>query len=256
MKNLTYSRFKGFVIGLIAGLAGGLVSLGGGTLVIPMLMGWIVLSPLKSRGTAIMVSLFSASTGTLVYALRGQVDFEIVLWVAIPSFFITPLAAAWSEGFSPGRLKRWFGIVIMAGGALVLFRDYLPNMATIPQSWYHPYLLGVGVIEGLVAGVIGISGGPVLAPLFVLGLGIPQQLAQGCSLAARLPAILSGIWENWRLGNIDWPLILPLAIGALAGATAGSHIALILPEAHLRIVFGIFLIALGLHYLLGAAKQR
>lgn len=255
MTNLAKLRFKGFVIGLIAGLAGGLVSLGGGTLVIPMLMGWVAFSPLKARGTAIMVSLFSASMGALIYALRGQVDFVIVLLVAIPSFIITPLAAAWSEGFSPERLKRWFGLVIMTGGALVLFRDYLPNMATVPQSWYYPYLLVVGVIEGLVAGVIGISGGPVLAPLFVLGLGIPQQLAQGCSLAARLPAILSGIWENRRLGNIEWPLILPLAIGALLGATAGSHMALNLPEAHLRALFGVFLIGLGFHYLLGHVKH-
>ena len=35
-----------------------------------------------------------------------------------------------------------------------------------------------------------------------------------------------------------------------------EHIALILPEAHLRVVFGIFLIALGLHYLLGGRFNK
>ncbi|HED52383.1 MAG TPA: sulfite exporter TauE/SafE family protein [Gammaproteobacteria bacterium] len=250
MNKSTLSSIKGLVTGFIAGTGGGLISLGGGTLVIPLLMGWVALTPLQARGTAIMVSVFSAATGAVVYTLRGQVDLEVVLWVAVPSFLITPLAAAWSERLPPNTLKREFGAIIVLGGLLVMFRDYLPATPTIPANWSHAYLFGVGVIEGLVAGVVGISGGPVLAPLFVLGLGMPQQLAQGCSLAARLPATLSGTWENWRLGNVCRPLILPLAIGALSGAVVGSHLALALPEARLRAVFGIFLVLLGLRYLL------
>ncbi len=237
-------------IGAVAGLGGGFMSLGGGTLVIPLLMSWAGLMPLQARGTAIMVSVFSAATGTIMYASRGQIDLEIVLWVALPSFVITPLAAAWSERLPPNAFKREFGAVITLGGLLVISRDFLPVAFTVPPDGYHAYLLGVGVIEGLVAGVVGISGGPILAPLFVLGLGLPQQLAQGCSLAARLPATLSGSWENWRLGNICKPMILPLAVGALSGAAVGSHLALGLPEAHLRSVFGIFLILLGMHYLI------
>ena len=241
---------SGLGIGVIAGVGGGLMSLGGGTLVIPLLMSWAGLTPLQARGTAILVSVFSAATGTLIYASRGQIDLEVVLWVAVPSFVITPLAAAWSERLPPDTLKREFGAVITLGGLLVIVHDYLPTAITIPPEGYHAYLLGVGLVEGLVAGVIGISGGPILAPLFVLGLGLPQQLAQGCSLAARLPATLSGSWENWRLGNIRKPMIVPLAVGALAGAAAGSHLALGLPEVHLRSLFGIFLILLGLHYLI------
>ena len=241
---------KGIGIGFVAGFGGGLVSLGGGTLVIPLLMGWAGLTPLAARGTAITVAVFTAATGALIYGLRGQVDLPTVLWVAVPSFFITPLAAAWSERLPPDTLKREFGIVVILGGLLVVFRDQLPAGWVIPQDLGVPYLLAVGVVEGLVAGVVGISGGPVLAPLFVLGLGMPQQLAQGCSLAARLPATLAGSWENWRLGNICRPLVLPLAIGALAGAAAGSHLALALPEARLRAFFGIFLVLLGLRYAL------
>ncbi len=245
---------KGLAIGLTAGIGGGLMSLGGGTLVIPLLMGWAGLPPLMARGTAITVAVFSAATGTLVYGLRGQVDLTTVLLVAIPSLIITPLAAAWSERLAPDTFRREFGAVVMAGGLLVIFREQLPGGWVMPEHWSTAYLVAVGVIEGLVAGVIGISGGPVLAPLFVLGLGMPQQLAQGCSLAARLPATLAGSWENWRLGNLCQPLVLPLAIGALAGAAAGSHLALALPEAHLRTFFGIALMLLGLHYLAG--KRR
>jgi len=240
---------QGLVIGLTAGMGGGLVSLGGGTLVIPMLMGWAGLSPLAARGTALSVSLFTASMAGLVYTYHGMLDLRVLLWVAVPALLVTPLAAAWSENWPAVRLRSGFGVVVMLGGLMVIFRDLITTSALVPEDVQVPYLLAVGVTEGLVAGIIGISGGPILAPLFVLGLGMPQQLAQGCSLLARLPAVLAGSWENWRLGNVHLTLLPSLAIGALIGAGLGSKIALILPEQGLRITFGLLLILLGLHYL-------
>lgn len=73
------------------------------------------------------------------------------------------------------------GLVAGVGGLLVLFRDQLAGGFAMPEALRIPYLLSVGVLEGLVGGVVGISGGPILAPLFVLGLGMAQQLAQGCA---------------------------------------------------------------------------
>lgn len=248
--------FPALAIGGIAGIGGGLVSLGGGTLVIPLLMGWLGLSPLAARGTAMVVSLFSAGMGSLIYAHHGMLDWPVAIWVAIPSFFIAPLLAVRSEYWPARRLKAAFGAVVVCGGLLIIFRQDITSGMALPAQWRPLWLIGIGVIEGAVAGIVGISGGPVLAPLFVLGLGMPQQLAQGCSLAARLPAVISGAWENARLGNIHWLLVPGLAAGALPGAWAGSRLALLMPERSLRIVFGLLLIALGMHYLLGGGQHE
>ncbi len=241
--------YKSIIIGLIAGFGGGLVSLGGGTLVIPLLMGWVGLSPVAARGTAIVVAIFSTGMGAFIYHQSNMLDLPVAIWVALPSLLVTPLAASWSENWPAKRLKAGFGIAVAVGGILVISRDEIGSALTISDQWEIPYLLMVGVIEGLVAGIIGISGGPILAPLFVLGMGMPQQLAQGCSLAARLPAVASGIWENWRLGNIHSRLIPGLALGSLSGAWLGSRIALWLPEHGLRLLFAALLIFLGGHYL-------
>ena len=243
-------------IGAVAGFGGGLASLGGGTLIIPLLMGWLHLSPLQARGAAMATSLFSAGMGVAIYARHGMIDLPVAAWVAVPSFFLAPLLAARTEQWSARRLKAGFGLVVAIGGALVIFKDELTAGLIADGHWKTLWLLGMGVVEGAVSGIIGISGGPVLAPLFVLGLGMPQQLAQGCSLAARLPAVISGTWENARLGNIRWALIPALAGGALPGAWLGSRIALYLPERGLRITFGLLLIALGLHYLKGGGEHE
>lgn len=144
----------------------------------------------------------------------------------------------------------------MLGGFLLLAKDELGLQALVSEALRPAFLLSVGVLEGLAAGIIGISGGPILAPLFVLGLGLPQQLAQGCSLAARIPAILTGIWENWRLGNINFHLIPLLAAGALLGAWLGSLAALALPEKNLRSLFSLLLIALGAYYVWKNRKEK
>ncbi|WP_456447316.1 sulfite exporter TauE/SafE family protein [Thiolapillus sp.] len=240
---------KSLVIGIIAGIGGGLVSLGGGTLVIPMLMGWMKMTPVAARGTAMAVSLFTASMGAFMYGKSNMLDLPVAVWVAIPSLVVAPLAAKWSENWPATRLKRGFGLAVILGGLLVMFRDEAGISLHINGQWQIPFLLMVGLFEGLVAGVIGISGGPVLAPLFVLGMGMPQQLAQGCSLAARLPAVGTGTWENWKLGNIQMRWIPGLALGGMAGAWAGSRTALWLPEHGLRVLFAVLLITLGGHYL-------
>ncbi len=247
---------KALIIGLIAGFGGGLASLGGGSLVIPLLMGWLSLSPVAARGTAIVVSVFSAGMGIVMYHHANLLDFPVAIWVALPSLFITPIAASWSEKWPESRLKTGFGMVVIIGGFLVIIHNVAGSGFTVAEHWRIPYLLMIGLVEGLVAGIVGVSGGPVLAPLFVIGLGMPQQLAQGCSMAARLPAILSGSWENWRLGNIHFAIVPGLALGALTGAWIGSKVAFWMPEHTLQLLFALLLIILGSHYLYQGLIRR
>lgn len=237
-------------IGLAVGFGGGFLSLGGGTLAIPLLMTLIGLSAFQSRGTALMLALFSAGTGAWVYARAGHVDWSAVALIAIPSMIVTPLTARYTERFSNSGLKRFFGLVLMAGALALFIKDHIELQPLISQTGRELFLIAVGVVEGLVAGSVGVSGGPILAPALVLGLGMPQQLAQGCSLAARLPAVLTGLAENIRHRHVCWWCIPWLAVGSLPGAWIGGQLALWLPEPQLRQVFALLLVLLGLNYLL------
>ncbi len=246
-------QLKAVAIGFIAGMGGGLVSLGGGTLVVPLLTGWVKLDQLNARGTALAVSIVSALTGTVVYARAGQVDWEIVLWTGLAAMVTAPLAVRLSVHWSTRALRTAFGIVVTIGG-LILIGKSLFVMHGFARSWPVPFMALTGTITGVVAGLVGVSGGPVLAPMFVLGLAVPQQLAQGCSLAARLPSSLSGSWQNWRQRNIDVTLLPGLVVGAVTGGIVGGRIALALPGATLRIVFGVALVLLGVAYSRGGRR--
>lgn len=257
---MEYTTLKGPIkagtIGLIAGLGGGLLSLGGGTLAIPLLVWLLGLNAFQARGTALVLALFSAGTAVVVYQQGGQIDWWTALWIALPSAVLTPWIASRTEHLRNSQLVRLFGLVLIAGAMALLVRDFYQSSALIPGYLATPYLLVIGVLEALIAGSVGVSGGPVITPMLVLGLGMPQHLAQGCSLAARIPAILGGLVENNHHRHVCWRYIPALAVGGLIGGWLGSRGALYLPEQRLRQLFSLLLMILGAYYLLHPQKSK
>lgn len=238
-------RLLSVIVGLIAGFGGGLASLGGGTLLIPQLTGFLRLNPLDARGTSLAVALINAMTGTVIYAAADRVAWSPLLWAGLPAMLVAPLASRLSINWPDRGLRIAFGLVVIFGGIALLAVGAKPPVG-FARTFMDVYLIIVGLLAGAVAGIVGVSGGPVLAPLFVLGLGMPQALAQGSSLLTRLPATLSGLWENARERHVRWDILPWLAVGGLCGAVMGSRLALALPEHTLRILFAGLLIVLGL----------
>ncbi len=236
-------------IGLTTGFGGGLLSLGGGTLAIPLMLALLRLDAFQARGTALALALFSAGTGVVVYFQGHQIDWWAVLWIALPSALLAPRIAKATERFRGAGLVRIFGICLILGAGALFLKESITEASLVPAGLQIPFLVFIGVLEGLVAGSVGVSGGPIIAPLLVLGLGMPQQLAQGCSLAARIPAVMTSLAENQSHHHVCWQLVPALAGGAIVGASLGGMLALRLHESHLRALFALLILLLGLRYL-------
>jgi uncharacterized protein len=103
-------------------------------------------------------------------------------------------------------------------------------------------LVLAGFVAGAVSGVIGVGGGLVFVPALTLGLGVPQTLAQGTSLAAIVPTALVGAVTADREGNVLRSRLVVMGLLGAVGAAAGAVLALVLPNGVLVRVFGAFLI--------------
>jgi uncharacterized protein len=124
---------------------------------------------------------------------------------------------------------------------------------------------GVGGVVGLASGLLGIGGGIVMVPFLYLlmahggwsGLEVlPEHhaaVAHATSLAVIFPTALSGLRAYQRQDLLDWNVILPLGIAAGISAVAGAWIAVALPSALLKGLFGVFLLAMGVRLLAGRA---
>ncbi len=113
------------------------------------------------------------------------------------------------------------------------------------------FLIVIGIIAGVLAGMLGIGGAIIMVPALVYILGVTQQTAQGTSLAVMLPPIgIIAAYNYYKAGQVNLKFALILAGFFLVGSYFGSKFSLSLPEATLKKIFGILLLAVALKMLL------
>src|SRR3972149_5739971 len=94
---------------------------------------------------------------------------------------------------------------------------------------------------------MGVGGGVVLIPALVYLMRMDQHLAQGTSLLLQLPPIgLGALYFYWKKGHVDLRAGLVCAAGFLLGGYFGSVLAIGIPSARLKSLFGVFLMVAAL----------
>ena len=101
----------------------------------------------------------------------------------------------------------------------------------------------VGVLAGFLAGLFGVGGGILIVPGLVLATRMSQRLAHGTSLAAVVPISVASLATYAAHDNVDWPVAVWLAIGAVLGAVIGTRLLHVLPQRTLAILFMVALVA-------------
>lgn len=112
-------------------------------------------------------------------------------------------------------------------------------------------LIVIGIITGIMAGMLGIGGAIIMIPALVFLLGISQQTAQGTSLAVMLPPVgIIAAFNYYKAGHVNIRFAIILAVFFLVGSYFGSKLALTLPQAVLKKIFGILLLLVAAKMLL------
>jgi len=242
--------FQTFSIGLAAGLFGGLVGLGGGVVMIPLMVSWLKLNQHKAHGTSLVALVFTGLAGALSYAQRGHVDFGAAMLLAAAATSTAGLGARFAHSLPEWGLKRTFGGFLLLVCLLLLARGRLPVLAFAPKSGLKTAtLLSAGVFTGFLSGMMGVGGGSIMVPVMVLTAGFSQHAAQGSSLLAMVPAGTAGACTHWRLGNVALHLLPGIIPGILLGSYWGGCLAHLVNEEILRGIFAGVLIWIGIKYL-------
>ena len=248
--------FVSLVIGLVSGSFGGLLGIGGGAVMVPLLTGWARLDQHSAHGTSLVGVVFTGIVGALVYGKGAAVDWEAALLLAVGAVPATIVAARSSAKIPASMLRRFFGLFLIANAVLLQFRDSFPVTGVLHGPAASLSLVMLGIVVGGLSGLLGVGGGAVMVPGLALGPGFGQQLAQGTSLAAMVPSSAMGAAVHARLGHVRREIVLPLMVGIAAGSWIGGLSALSLPDRTLRTAFSVVLIWLGLRYLVKRPAPR
>ncbi|MEE8470321.1 MAG: sulfite exporter TauE/SafE family protein [Dehalococcoidia bacterium] len=105
-----------------AGMLAGLLGVGGGIVMVPILVGLLSLTQHHAHGTSLAIIAPIALIGTVVYALRGDVNWVLVAAIGSGSAFGVIGGAKLMMKMPAQRLRQGFGIYTIAIAILLLLR--------------------------------------------------------------------------------------------------------------------------------------
>lgn len=106
-------------IGLVAGIASGLLGVGGGIVMVPLLATFAGFAQHRAHATSLAAIVPIAAVGATTFAIAGQIDYPVAGLLAVGSLVGAPLGARFMARSSEGLLTTMFGI-LMIGVAIQL----------------------------------------------------------------------------------------------------------------------------------------
>jgi uncharacterized membrane protein YfcA len=252
--------YLSFLIGLLAGGFGGLVGLGGGALMIPLMVRYFKLRQQQAHGTSLMALVFTGLAGAMTYYIHGSVDIMAAACLAGTAILTASFGALYAHALPEWKLKRAFGVFLICVSLLLLAKPYLAHLAILAppaaSGGKIVTFLASGAAAGFIGGMMGVGGGSIMVPAIVLVAGLSQYTAQGSSLLAMVPAGLVGSFTHWRLGNVVADILPGLILGIMAGSFLGGSCAHLLSQAELRFLFAAVLIWIGVRDICAALRLK
>ncbi len=246
-----------FAGGILAGMLGGLLGIGGGIVLMPILRFLVGLSPSFAAGTCIMAVFFTTLGGGYRHWKLGHVDIRPIIPIIIAGVLST---ATFSLIFLYFTYKEnWLDLGMGLVFSLISIRMiieglvYEKKIKEIGGNEIRGSLLqkfAIGGVAGILPGLLGIGTGAILVPAFTFILSAPIKVAMGNSLACfAANAFLSSIFKAYQ-GFINIKISLPICLGTLIGANMGGIMNKLFPSVVLKLMFGVIFSYVSLKFIL------
>ena len=248
-----------FVGGILAGTLGGLLGIGGGIVLMPILRFFVSLSPAVSAGTCIVAVFFTTLGGSFRHYKLGHVNIRSILPVIIAGAISTILFSLVFLYFT--RRERWLDLGTGLVFSLISLRMIIEGCGDLTGKKVKESIgseirgstwgkLTIGGFAGILPGLLGIGTGAILVPTFALFLKAPIKIAIGSSLACfSVNAFFSSLLKFFQ-GFVHLPVALPICLGTLFGSSIGAVLNKHFPSSVLKILFGITFSYVSYQYIL------
>jgi uncharacterized membrane protein YfcA len=248
-----------FAAGAFVGFLAGLLGIGGGMTLVPLLAAMFAAQQFApdhtvhlALGTGMASIMFTSSASVRTHHRLGGVDWALVRRLG-PAMVVGTLLATSLSGWVPQRaLALAFAVIVYAGATQILLGRKPPPARTLPGT---PALVAIGLLIGVVSGLVSAGGAFMTVPL-MLFCGVAMTTAIGTGAALGVPVALVGtlgyMFSGWRvadlpplsLGFVYGPALLAIVAGSVLTAPVGARAAHRMPVPTLRRIFA------GLLYIL------
>lgn len=257
--------FAYLAVGLFVGFFAGLLGIGGGTLLVPLMVFLFTAQDFPVErilhlaiGTSLASIVFTSLSSIRAHHTRGAILWPTVRQSALFLVIGTFSGSFFAESLNPAVLAALF--VLFAGYASAqLILDLKPKPTrNLPKS--IGMAVGSGFI-GVISSLVGIGGGVITIPLMVMH-NIPMRNAIGTSAALGLPIALAGslgyIWNGlgntqlpeFSIGYVYLPALVGIVVGTFITVPLGAKLTHSMPVSRLKNIFAVILMILAIEMFL------
>ncbi|MEZ4866259.1 MAG: sulfite exporter TauE/SafE family protein [Caldilineaceae bacterium] len=233
----------GSTIGLTLGLLGG----GGSILTVPALVYIVGQTPQVAVTASLVIVGANSVLGAFFHRAQGTLNWRVALLFGGVGMIAAYFSAGLSHLLSSILLLVLFALLMLAVGALMIFRKTPSNEEHAAHSWF--VIAAAGIAVGVLTGFLGVGGGFLIVPALVMLVGLPMRQAVGTSLVVIAMNSLAGILGHLSQTSLDYTTIGLFVIAGLAGTFVGSQLARRVRAEQLRQMFAAFVIILAIFLL-------
>lgn len=241
--------------GLLAGFSSGILGIGGGTVVVPLLY-WIFLSQKLPHSmhmaiaTSLAIMIFTTLSSSISHALKKAIQWRSFIFLSIGALFGSTVGPYVARFISSEILKIVFAFLEIAVAFYLLFYK---KPQTTPHnnkiSFYKDFtMIIIGLVFGFISTILGLGGGFLLVPLLIL-LHMETKKAIATSAAYAFVLSLIGTFSYFffsrethhPFGLINIQATIATALASLVTAPLGAHLCHRIQENLLKKIFAVFL---------------
>ena len=252
------------LLGAAVGLAAGLLGIGGGAIMVPILSSIFIAQNVPTSlvihialGTSIACIIVTSFSSLYAHNKREGVIWPIVKSLA-PGVIIGSLLATYFVAHVSSKFLAIFFTCFMAYVAVQMFLNFHPKPSRQIPGKVPLFFTGTGI--GSISAIVAIGGGTLTVP-FLAWNNIPLKKAIGTSAAVGFPIAISGtigyVINGWNVsfeepylyGFIYLPAVVLISFVSYFTAPLGAKLAHTLSVSTLKKVFAIFLVLISLKML-------
>lgn len=254
------------VLGLFAGFVAGLLGVGGGLIIVPVLAFIFAAHHFPepyvihlALGTSLASIVFTSISSVRAHHAHAAVDWKIFRALT-PGIVIGTLLGTVLVAYLPAHfLKIFFVVFVFYVGTQMLLNIKPKAARDLPGL---PGMFAAGNVIGMVSSLVGIGGGTLSVP-FMTWCNVQLHRAIGTSSAIGVPIAIAGTvgyvvnglavrtaLPEHSLGFIYWPALLSIVVASILTAPLGAKLAHRLPVKKLKNIFAFLLYILGVRMLM------
>jgi len=267
-----------FLSAAVAGLIGSLTGLGGGVVLIPLLTLLFKVDIHYAIGTSLISVIATSSGAAAAYVKEGITNIRLGMFLELATTIGAVMGAALATHVSTSFIAITFGIMLLisaftsfihqedkiAGESGSRLAAWLKLNNSFPaENGQRPYFVKnvaggfiMMNIAGVVSGLLGIGSGALKVIAMDRIMRIPFKVSTTTSnfMIGVTAAASAGIYL--KEGYIDPGLSMPVVLGVLAGALAGSRILFRTKTSVLKGLFAIVIFFLAVEMIYNGITHK